>query len=67
MKGYVLQHGNLSADYLRQERKSRPDRAQHQNNLPLNPAIGWSIALLVSAGLWWGIVDAVSSLISVVL
>ena len=26
------------------------------------PAIGWSIALLVSAGLWWGIADAVSVL-----
>ena len=67
MKSDVLHHGNLSADYLRQEPKSRPDRAQHQNNLLLNPAIGWSIVLLVSAGLWWGIVDAVSSLVSVVL
>ena len=67
MKSDVLHHGDLSADHLRRERRSRPDRVQHQNNLLRNPAMGWSIALLVSAGLWWGIADAVSSLISVVL
>jgi len=61
MESDVLHYGNLSADYLGRERKSRPDQVQHQNNLLLNPAIGWNIALLVSVGLWWGIVDAVSS------
>ena len=63
----VLRHGNFPADYARRQRKSRPDRVLDQNNLPLNPLVGWSIALLVSAGLWWGIEVAVSSLVSLVL
>ena len=67
MKSAVVHHGDFSADYLRRERKSRPDRFEDQNNLLLNPVVGWSIALLVSAGLWWGIAVAVSSLVSVVL
>jgi hypothetical protein len=67
MKSDVLRHGNFPADYARRERNSRPDRVLDQNNLPLNPLVGWSIALLVSAGLWWGIEVAVSSLVSVVL
>jgi hypothetical protein len=67
MENAVLRHGNFAADYARRERKSRPDRVLDQNNLPLNPLVGWSIALLVSAGLWWGIEVAVSSLFSVVL
>jgi hypothetical protein len=67
MESDVLRRGNFSADYARRQRKSRPDRVLDQNNLPLNPLVGWSIALLVSAGLWWGIEVAVSSLFSVVL
>jgi hypothetical protein len=54
MKSDALRHGNFPADYAGRERKSRPDRVLDQNNLPLNPLVGWSIALLVSAGLWWG-------------
>jgi hypothetical protein len=64
MKGDVLLNGHFPADYLRRERR---DRLEDQNNLPLNPVVGWSIALLVSAGLWWSIGVAVSSLVSVVL
>ena len=67
MESDVLRRGNFPADYARRQRKSRPDRILDQNNLPLNPLVGWSIALLVSAGLWWGIEVAVSSLFSVVL
>jgi hypothetical protein len=66
MESDVLRHGNFPADYARRQRKSRPDRVLDQNNLLLNPLVGWSIALLVSAG-WWGIEVAVSSLFSVVL
>ena len=62
--GDVLCHGNFPADYARRQ---RPDRVLDQNKLPLNPLVGWSIALLVSAGLWWGIEVAVSSLGSLVL
>ena len=57
MKGDVLLNGHFPADYLRRERR---DRLEDQNNLPLNPVVGWSIALLVSAGLWWSIGVAVS-------
>jgi hypothetical protein len=66
MESDVLRHGNFPA-YARRQQKSRPDRVLDQNNLPLNPLVGWSIALLVSAGLWWGIEVTVSSLVSLVL
>jgi hypothetical protein len=67
MESDVSRHGNFSADYTRGDRISRPDRFEDQNNLPVKPVVGWSIVLLVSAGLWWGIGVAVSSLVSVVL
>jgi hypothetical protein len=62
VKSTTLPHGTHGADWLRPERGSRPDRAE-----ALNPAAGWSIALLVSLGLWSGIWLAVSSLASVLL
>ena len=42
---------------------ARPDR-KHEFPERLNPVVGWSIALIVSLGLWWGILAAVSSLVS---
>ncbi len=65
MKGDILLNGHFPADYLRRERKR--DRLEDQKNLPLNPIVGWSIALLVSAGLCGASGVAVSSLVSVVL
>jgi hypothetical protein len=67
MKSDVLLHGPFPADYLRREQTSRPNRVEDQKNSLLKPLVGWSIALLISAGLWWGIEVAVSSLVSVVL
>jgi hypothetical protein len=67
MKGDVLLHGHFPADYLLREQASRPDRVEHQKNSLLNPLVGWSIALLISAGLWWSIGVAVSSVVRVVL
>ena len=67
MKSDVLLHGHFAADYLRREQTSRPNRVDDQKNSLLNPLVGWSIALLISAGLWWGIEVAVSSVVSVVL
>ena len=67
MKSDVLLHGHFPADYLRREQTSRPNRVEDQKNSLLNPLVGWSIALLISTGLWWGIEVAVSSLVSVVL
>ena len=67
MKSAVLRHGDFSADYLRREQTSRPNRIEDQKNPLLNPLVAWSIALLISAGLWWSIEVAVSSVVSVVL
>jgi len=41
---------------------ARPDR-EHEFPERLNPVVGWSIVLIVSLGLWWGIWLAVSSLV----
>ena len=67
MKSDVLLHGHFPADYLRRRQRSCPNRVEDQKNSLLNPLVGWSIALLISAGLWWGIEVAVSSVVSVVL
>ena len=67
MKSDVLLHGHFPADYLRREQTSRPNRIEDHKTSPLNPLVGWSIALLISAGLWWTIEVAVSSVVSVVL
>ena len=67
MKGDVLLNGHFPADYLRQEKISRPNQVEDPKNSLLNPLVGWSIALLISAGLWSGIVGVVSSLVSVML
>jgi hypothetical protein len=67
MKSNVLLHGHFPADYLRWEQTSRPNRVEDQKTSRLDPLVGWSIALLISAGLWWSIEVAVSSVVSVVL
>ena len=67
MKSDVLRHGHFPADY----RGGSEHRALIELTIRticlLNPLVGWSIALLISAGLWWGIEVAVSSVVSVVL
>ena len=65
MKSTTFPHGIYGADWLRQEQRSRPYRAEAGTTITLNPALGWSVALVVSLGLWWGIWLAVSSLGSV--
>jgi hypothetical protein len=67
MKSDVLLHGHFPADDLRREQISRRNRVEDQKNSLLNPLVGWSIALLISAGLWWSIGVAVSSVVRVVL
>jgi hypothetical protein len=56
----TLQH----TDWLRHERALHPHRVQPGTSSRLAPAAGWSVSLLVSLGLWWGIWSAASSLIS---
>jgi hypothetical protein len=67
MKSNVLLHGYFPAHYLRREQISRRNRLEDQKNSLLNPLVGWSIALLMSAGLWWSIGVAVSSVVRVAL
>jgi hypothetical protein len=40
---------------LRGEGLSRLDQSEHEAPEPLNPVVGWSIALLISLALWWGV------------
>ena len=54
----TLRHGTHPADDIRHEGISRPDHSE-----PLNPVVGWSIVLLISLGLWWGLWLAASSLL----
>ena len=59
----TLRHGTETADYGQHEAISRPDRSIHEFLEPLNPVVGWSIALLVSLALCWGLWMVVSSLV----
>jgi hypothetical protein len=61
----TFRQGTQHADYLQHERVSRPERGEQDSSLPFNPAVAWSISLLTSLALWWGIWLAVSSLASV--
>jgi hypothetical protein len=49
---------------LRQERASQLDRTGAETSFSLVSAAGWTVSLLVSLGLWWGIWSAASSLVS---
>jgi len=51
-------------DWLRRERAAQLDRRGAGTGAPLSPAVGWTAALLVSLGLWWGIWSAASALVS---
>jgi hypothetical protein len=59
----TLRPGTQPADDARHEGISRPDQSEHETPAPLNPVVGWSIVLLISLGLWWGLWLAVSSLV----
>src|SRR5262252_8887295 len=60
----MLSHGTRSADYLRHERVSRSERLEGGSSEPLNPVVAWSIVLLGSFLLWWGVWEAISALVS---
>jgi hypothetical protein len=63
----TLRHGTPPTDRLRHERVSQPERLEDSAKVSLTPVAGWSIALLVSLVLWWGLWLAVSSLVSALL
>jgi hypothetical protein len=54
------------AERLYEERASHLELTAAKTSPPLAPAAGWTVCLLVSLGLWWGIWLAASSLISAV-
>ena len=64
MRGDTLQRGIRPAEYEGHDGVSRTDRPEHKTSEPLNPVVGWSIALIISLGLWWGVWRAIASLIS---
>lgn len=59
-----MRHSKHPADDERYEGVSWPDRSDHKTSEPLNPFVGWSIVIVISLGLWWGLWLGVSSLIS---
>ena len=65
MRGDTLQRGIRPAEYEGHDGVSRTNRSEHKTSEPLNPVVGWSIALIVSLGLWWGVWQTIASLISV--
>ena len=65
MVANTFRQGAQRADYLHHARVSQ--QREHRSSSPLNPAAAWSISLLTSLALWWGIWLAVSSLVSAVL
>jgi hypothetical protein len=63
----AFQNTRNRADYRERERRSRREGWKEPATLPLTPAAGWGIAVLTSVALWWGIWEAVSSLVSALL
>ena len=59
----TLRHGTHPADDARHEGILWPDQSEHKTPEPLNPVVGWSIVLLVSLALWWGLWRVISSLL----
>lgn len=53
-----------AAERVYQERASHLEPTGAKTSPPLAPAAGWTVSLLVSLGLWWGIWSAASSLVS---
>jgi hypothetical protein len=63
VRGDTSQRGIQSADRRRHDRISQPERLEDETGKPLNPVVAWSIVLLASLGLWWGLWRAVSLLL----
>lgn len=51
------------ADHRQLGQISQPERLENETGEPLNPIVGWSIVLLISAGLWWCLWLAIASLV----
>lgn len=63
----ILRRATHPASDARHDVASQFDRSEHETSELLNPVAGWSIVLLISLGLWWGLWVGVSSLVSAVL
>ena len=64
MRGDKFRHGTLPAEDEGHDGVYRRDRSEPEASEPLNPFVGWSIALVISLGLWWGLWRAIASLIT---
>ena len=63
MRGDTLQRGIQSADRRQHNRISQPKRLDDETGKPLNPVVAWSIVLLATVALWWGLWAVISSLL----
>jgi hypothetical protein len=57
-------HGTQVADHREHSASPRPERLENGPGEPLNPVEAWTIVLLGSFLLWWGLWWAISALIS---
>jgi hypothetical protein len=57
-------HGTRVADHPEHSASRRPERLENGPGEPLNPVVAWTIVLLGSLLLWWGLWWAISTLIS---
>jgi len=53
-----------SANDARDKGTTRPDRSEREPTERLNPLVAWSIVLVGSLLLWWGLWLAISALVS---
>ena len=60
----TLRPGTHPAADARHEGILRPGQSEHETPEPLNPVVAWSLILLVSLLLWWGLWLAISLLVS---
>jgi hypothetical protein len=58
-----MRRGIRRAYHRQPEQKSQPERLENETGEPLNPIVGWSIALLISVGVWWCLWLTITSLV----
>jgi len=63
MRSDPLRRGAHLANHGRHEGTPRFDRSEHETTEPLDPIVGWSIVVLISLALWWGVWAIISSLL----
>ena len=63
VRGDTLRCGIRPIAHRQREQISQPERLEDETGERLNPIVGWSVVLLISLGLWWGLWRAITSLL----